>query len=234
MNATDRAPVGRSQGNSEPSAQAVPVTFRSNGRHSPTEFARVPAVSTSAAGSPSPSDIAKAFAEGREESLADAYRQWSALVFTLAFKALGNRTDAEDITQQVFVSAWRSRATFDPATGQFGAWLTGITRHRIADRLSARSRDHRNTEAAAALVNSEAAADKVDQDTVDRVLLADELAKIDDPRRTILWLAFYEDQAYPQIADQLALPLGTVKSHVRRGLLQLRDRLKEVKGDDAS
>lgn len=198
------------------------------------KFARVPAVSSSEAGAPSAADIAKGLAEGREQSLADAYRAWSRLVFTLALRALGDRADAEDVTQQVFVSAWRGRHNFDPSRGELGAWLTGITRHRIADRVAARQREHRNTEAVGGLLHSEAAPTVLDQDTVDKVLLADELAKMDDPRRTILHLAFYEDQTYSAIADQLELPLGTVKSHARRGLLYLRDRLKEVKGDATS
>ncbi|MBB6567070.1 sigma-70 family RNA polymerase sigma factor [Kribbella sandramycini] len=186
------------------------------------------------AGPPSPAEISKAFAEGRPDSLADAYRCWSSLIFTLALRALGNRADAEDVTQQVFVSAWRGRANFDPDSGQLGAWLTGITRHRIADRLAARGRDLRNTEVAAQLAGERPAVQVVDDLTVDRVLIADELDRLGDPRRTILKLAFYEDCTYPQIAERLDLPLGTVKSHVRRGLLHLRDRLKEVTGDDTS
>ncbi|MFI7061327.1 sigma-70 family RNA polymerase sigma factor [Kribbella sp. NPDC050124] len=187
---------------------------------------------TSLAGDPSPADIAKGFAQGREESLAAAYRRWSRLVFTLAIRALGNSDDAEDVTQQVFVSAWRGRQTFDPAAGPLGSWLTGIARHRIADRLEARSRDRRNAAAVGENMAAQPVA-AVDDQLVDRVLLADELDRIDEPRRTILRMAFYEDQSYPQIADRLDLPLGTVKSHARRGLLQLRDRLKEV-DDDAS
>lgn len=198
------------------------------------DVARVRAVTSGEAGAPSPAEIAKGFAEGREESLADAYRHWSRLVYTLALRSLGDRPDAEDVTQQVFVSAWRGRNTFDPATGQLGSWLTGITRHRIADRLTARSRETRNAEAVAGLTETTSATERLDEDTVDRVLLADELARIDDPRRTVLRLAFYEDQSYPEIAEQLSLPLGTVKSHVRRGLLHLRDRLEEVKRDDTS
>lgn len=200
----------------------------------PADFARVCVVTSAAAGHESPADIAKGLVEGREQSLADAYQRWSGLVFTLALRALGERADAEDVTQQVFVSAWRGRANFDPSHGQLGGWLTGIARHRIADRLAARNRDLRNAEAVGGLLQIQPPPDRLDQDTVDRVLLADELARLDDPRRTILRLAFYEDQTYPAIAEQLGLPLGTVKSHVRRGLLQLRDRLKEVKSDDAS
>ncbi|MEU4605482.1 sigma-70 family RNA polymerase sigma factor [Kribbella sp. NPDC023972] len=191
-------------------------------------------MTSSDAGLPSPADIAKGFAAGHEKSLADAYRQWSSLIFTLALRALGDRADAEDVTQQVFVSAWRGRQTFDPAHGPLGAWLTGITKHRIADRLATRRRDHRDAQAAAGLLETETSPERVDEDTVDKVLLADELAKLDDPRRTILRMAFYEDQTYPAIAQQLALPLGTVKSHARRGLMHLRDRLEEVKGDDTS
>ncbi|MFI5728742.1 sigma-70 family RNA polymerase sigma factor [Kribbella sp. NPDC051587] len=185
------------------------------------------------AGSPSPAEIAKAFAEGRPDSLSDAYQRWSTMIFTLSLRALGNRADAEDVTQQVFVSAWRGRANFDPDNGQLGAWLTGITRHRIADRLTARSRELRNSEAAARLAEQRPT-QVVDDLTVDRLVIADELERLDDPRRTILKLAFYEDRTHPQIAEQLDLPLGTVKSHIRRGLLHLRDRLKEVTGDATS
>ncbi|TDC18705.1 sigma-70 family RNA polymerase sigma factor [Kribbella albertanoniae] len=191
------------------------------------------AVTSMEADAPSSAEISKAFAEGRADSLAQAYQRWSNLVFTLALRALGNRADAEDVTQQVFVSAWRGRANFDPDSGQLGAWLTGITRHRIADRMTARSRELRNSEAAARLAEQRPTT-VLDDLTIDRVLIADELEQIDDPRRTILKLAFYEDRTHPQIAEQLDLPLGTVKSHIRRGLLHLRDRLKEVTGDETS
>ncbi|WP_148256700.1 RNA polymerase sigma factor [Kribbella flavida] len=190
-------------------------------------------MTTTESGPPAPAEIAKGFADGREDSLADAYRRWSKLVFTLCLRALGDRGDAEDVTQQVFVSAWRGRGSFDPGTGELGAWLAGVARHRIADRLAERYRAQRD-QAAAATLAEQGVAPGHDELLVDRVVIADELDRIEEPRRTILRLAFYEDQTYPQIADRLDLPLGTVKSHVRRGLLHLRDRLKEVTGDDAS
>jgi RNA polymerase sigma-70 factor (ECF subfamily) len=173
-------------------------------------------------------DLAAGLAAGKQDVLAEVYRRWSALVFTIALRRLGDRGDAEEVTQQVFVSAWRSRETLKPSDTALPGWLVGIAKHRIADRLAARDRDRRIAAAAIADPPLDApAADRV----VDRLVIADELDRIGDPRRTILRLAFYEDQTYEQISNRLDMPLGTVKSHVRRGLLHLRGRLREVAGE---
>jgi RNA polymerase sigma-70 factor, ECF subfamily len=174
-------------------------------------------------------DLAAGLAAGKEDVLAEVYRRWSALVYTIALQRLRDPGDAEEVTQQVFVSAWRSRETLKPSDTALPGWLIGIAKHRIADRLAARDRDRRITAAAttAEPPRDSPAADRV----VDRLVIADELDRIGDPRRTILRLAFYEDQTYEQISNRLDMPLGTVKSHVRRGLLHLRSRLREVAGE---
>lgn len=164
---------------------------------------------------------------GENGSLAEAYRRWSSLVYGVALRSLQSASDAEDVTQQVFVSAWRGRGTFKAESGSLPAWLVGITRHRIADRTAQRNREHRLINAAGHNHGGEVTQSPAKEIT-DRLLLADELGRLADPRRTILRLAFYEDQTNAQIAARLDLPLGTVKSHARRGLLHLRSRLKEV------
>jgi len=165
--------------------------------------------------------LAAAFAAGDEWALREAYARWSPLVFRLALRSLGDRTDAEDVTQQVFISAWRTRSGFDESRSALSAWIVGITRHRIADAHEARSRTRRLEDALVAEASARPAA--VD-DIADRVMVAEELDRLEPVPRRVMQLAFYDQLSHSQIAETLGLPVGTVKSHVRRSLSRLRTR----------
>jgi RNA polymerase sigma factor (sigma-70 family) len=179
---------------------------------------------------PCDADIAALFAAGDERALAWAYQRWAGLVHGMAARALGSGQDAEDVTQQVFVSAWTGRHGFRPQTGPLPAWLVGITRHRIADAFAHLRREQQIAAAAgAAHATHEQAAITHDPHADDRVVLMDELARIGQPQRGIMELAFFHDLTHEQIAERTGLPLGTVKSHIRRTLARLRARL-EVDG----
>jgi RNA polymerase sigma-70 factor (ECF subfamily) len=174
--------------------------------------------------------IARGFAAGDRACLEEAYRRWAPLVHTLARRELRRTVDAEDVTQQVFVSAWRSRADYSPDRGSLPGWLVGITRHRLLDHHRRQQRQQRlaSTLEDEAVVAWGPSVPTTDEE-LDRLLIAAEIAQLPDPRGTILRMAFWEGYTYPQIADGLDLPLGTVKSHVRRTLLHLRDRLREAR-----
>ena len=176
----------------------------------------------------SDADVARFFAAGEEQALAVAYERWAGLVHGLAARSLGSGPDAEDVTQQVFVSAWSGRAGYRPEAGPLAAWIVGITRHRIADAQARRARDAR-ARLAAVTVHEATPVSTVDHTAEDRVVLMDELSRLGQPQRGIIELAFFHDLTHDQIAARTGLPLGTVKSHIRRTLVRLRSRL-EVDG----
>ncbi|WP_029287029.1 RNA polymerase sigma factor [Cellulomonas sp. HZM] len=173
-------------------------------------------------------ELARRFRAGDDDALAAVYQRWSPLVHTLARQSLGSDADADDVTQQVFVGAWRGRERFDPARARLSTWLVGIARHAIVDVHRSRSGRARLAVAVAAGAGR-VVEDRLADEVVDRVLVADELERLDEPGRTVLRMAFDRGLTHTEIADELAMPLGTVKSHVRRGLARLRQRL-EVDG----
>ncbi|HEX5534574.1 MAG TPA: sigma-70 family RNA polymerase sigma factor [Actinomycetales bacterium] len=165
------------------------------------------------------------FRSGSPDAVRHAYDRYGAMVYTLARRSLGTAADAEDVTQQVFVAAWRSRERFDPARGTLAAWLAGITRYAVADAHDRRSREQRSAHAALS-----AEADGVTENpaarVVDQVLVAQALAELGSPQRELLELAFFGDLTHVQIAQRTGLPLGTVKSHISRGLRRLRTQME--------
>lgn len=169
--------------------------------------------------------LGASFRAGAPDAVREAYARYAALVYTLALRSLGSVSEAEDVTQQVFVSAWRSRSRFDPGRAELGAWLVGITRHTVADAHERRARERRTVDAAATHapeVVDEGLAGRV----VDQVLVAQAMAELGSPQREILELAFYRDLTHSQIAAATGLPLGTVKSHIARGLRRMRARME--------
>ncbi|MCY1158685.1 MAG: sigma-70 family polymerase sigma factor [Citricoccus sp.] len=153
----------------------------------------------------------------------EAYDQHGRLVFSLCMAALSNRQDAEDATQQVFTRAWRSRQAYDP-TRPLGGWLTGITRRVVADTFAARDRQRQLVDATSGQQQRQDR--QLSEQVVDRVLVHEALEKLGPPQDEILRMAFVQDLPQGQIAERLGMPLGTVKSHVHRGLARLRAALE--------
>lgn len=171
-------------------------------------------------------DLDRAFAAGNQSALAEAYRLYAPLLRSLAVRRLADSGAADDVVQEVFIRAWRYRGSYSPERSALAAWLVGITRNVAAGMGATRGREEMLL-AAAAQRREEPPGDTGDPDRVaDKLVIEAELSRLGEPQGSILRLAFHEDLTHRQIAERLELPLGTVKSHIRRSLVHLRQRLE--------
>ena len=167
-------------------------------------------------------DLVDKFKAGDEIALAQIYQRYSALIFTVALRSLGEVAEAEDVTQKVFVAAWTSRHNYEPERARLPAWLLGITRNKVIDALQARTKQRRIQDRLAG--NPPPPVEPMD--VASRLIVADEIARLDEVPKRVLRMAFYEDLTHAQIAERMQLPLGTVKSHIRRSLIKLKRRME--------
>ncbi len=165
--------------------------------------------------------VEAAWSAGDESSLQQAYECFGSLVFTYCARALGDRELAAECTQDTFVSAWRSRDRFDPTLGSLAGWLLGIARFRVIDT------QRRGRKVASPLGEVPEVADGTDHtdEVAHQLLVARALESLPERARQVVELAFYSQLSHSEMADRLQLPLGTVKSDVRRALTQLRAAL---------
>jgi RNA polymerase sigma factor (sigma-70 family) len=170
-------------------------------------------------------DLGLAFSRG-EADLKQAYDAHGALIYAICRKALGE-SGAAEVTQDVFVSAWKAKQQFDPSRGSLSAWLVGIAKRRIVDHVR-RERRHSDRRADA-IDDLPAAAQAVDVERVaDRVTLGYALSELPERPREVITLAYVHGLTHQEIAARTGLPLGTIKSDIRRGLLTLRDHLESI------
>ena len=174
-----------------------------------------------------PKSVAPSTSVGSLDEVSDVralYEQYGSLVYSYCRKRISDRSLAEEATQDVFVAAWRTRHRFDPARGSVGAWLMGIARFKVVDSYRAAGRIPTPAEDAVVEAATGTSSPIVDE-LADRMLVADALATLSDRAAEVIRLSFYDRLTHEEIARRLGLPLGTVKSDVRRSLARLRRHL---------
>lgn len=168
-------------------------------------------------------ELELSFADGGDSAVRSAYDRYGSLVYTFCRRTVGHH-DATEVAQDVFVAAWRSRNSYDPNRGGLGGWLIAIARNKAIDHLRRQGRQPlidsgQDSAAMAGLRTDEVAM------IADRMLLTEALNELAPRARRVVELAFFHDLTHEQIADKTHLPLGTVKSDVRRSLPTLQRAL---------
>jgi RNA polymerase sigma-70 factor, ECF subfamily len=171
-------------------------------------------------------------ARGDGDALATLYDRHSRAVYSLALRVLGETREAEEVVQDVFAQAWRQAARYDTSRGAVVAWLLVMTRSRAIDRLRARRGLQPlagDSERTLGVLSDPAAGperEALSAEQRSRVRVA--LEQLPLVQRLAIELAFFEGLTHVEIAERLELPLGTIKTRIRLGLMKLKDAFVEA------
>jgi RNA polymerase sigma factor (sigma-70 family) len=166
---------------------------------------------------------------GDRAALQTVYRLTSAKLFGVALRILSERSEAEDVLQEVFVTVWRKAADFDPKRASPMTWLIAIARNRAIDRLRAtrQSRRMEPIDAAGEVADAAPAADSALESVQDHVRLHGCLDGLAVHERSALRGAFFDGNTYEDLAVRMSVPLGTMKSWIRRAMIKLKSCLEQ-------
>jgi RNA polymerase sigma-70 factor (ECF subfamily) len=166
-------------------------------------------------------------ADGDAAAFQTFYDRTSAKLFGIIARIVIERQEAEDVLQEVYVTVWRKAATFDPARASPITWVATIARNRAIDRLRARpSGRHAPVEDALHLADDGPAPDAHLSHTQDAARLGAALAKLEPRHAAAIRACYFEGVTYDELAAREGVPVGTLKSWVRRGLIRMRGELE--------
>jgi len=161
---------------------------------------------------------------GDPAALDELYDRHNPLLYSLVLRIVRQVADAEEVVQETWVQAWKRAASYDAARGTVGAWLVTLARSRAIDRyrsLASRRRAETAVEAEPPNPRDEPPAVAVQGQMRERIVAA--LGELPPQQRRTLELAYFSGLSQSEISAQLGVPLGTIKSWARQGLLRLRE-----------
>lgn len=171
-----------------------------------------------------PGRLLQATAQGDSAAFEQLYRTTSSRLLGVCLRIVNQRSEAEDVLQDVYTNVWRKAAQFDPQRASGVTWLTMMARNKSIDHLRAgrNSRLSVPIEFAEALVGGAPDAQAAAEAAIDSHRLDTCLGELEAPRRQLLRTAFFEGSTYEELAQRSGTPLGTVKSWIRRSLAKLK------------
>jgi RNA polymerase sigma-70 factor (ECF subfamily) len=173
-----------------------------------------------------PAQLLAQVAAGDQEAVEACLNRFSNLVWSLARRFTSSQVDAEDAVQEIFIDLWSSAARYDSSKASETTFVAMLARRRLIDRLrkSKRQPDTEELSAAADLQQTDLPPDAAVKDDAARA--ARLIRTLKPEQQQVIKLAVYEGHTHQSIADALQIPLGTVKTHLRRGLLRVREAMQ--------
>jgi RNA polymerase sigma-70 factor (ECF subfamily) len=181
-------------------------------------------------------ELIAAMAGGSEKAAARLYDKYSAPLYALALRVVGEPADAEDVLLSAFSQVWNTAGRYELGRGSVLGWMTTIVRTRALDVVRSRGRRSKAVDSAsqsagddpvAAGAQAVSASDQVELDER-ATAVQSAMTVLSEPQRTAIELAFYEGLSHSEIAERLGEPLGTVKTRIRLGMQRLRDALRNA------
>lgn len=166
---------------------------------------------------------------GDPDALAQAHRDYGAAVLGYLRRVMGDPAAAEDVHQEVFLEVWRRGPSFDPGRSSLGTWILLIARSRAIDHMRKRVPEPRDPLGPRGFALSERESDPESSPDalIERWGMAMRLGRLPEHEAAVLRMRFHEGLSQSEIAERTGVPLGTVKTHMVRGLRRLRAMLDE-------
>ena len=161
-----------------------------------------------------------------QASLRSLYERTSAKLYGICLRLLPDEAEAQDVLQEVYMCVWRGAASFDASRASPITWLATIARNRSIDRLRARRAPAEDLEAASEVPDDRPSSLEVLETAEDASRLRRCLDELESRARNAIRSAFFEGASYPELARREGVPLPTMKSWIRRGLISLRGCLE--------
>ena len=168
--------------------------------------------------------------DGNPRAFELLYDRHGGAAFSLSYRMVGNRVTAEDVTQEAFLSIWRSRLRYDQTRGSVRTWVLGIVHNRAVDALRRNVVHDRRRETMEGVEERHEARERTDVEVARREearTIRTALDTLPDEQRKTIELAYFGGYSHSQIADLLSEPGGTVKGRMRLGLDKMRRQLAE-------
>jgi RNA polymerase sigma factor (sigma-70 family) len=177
--------------------------------------------------SEAPTPLLPRVALGEASAARECVRRYAPLIASIARRFFGSSSEVEDASQDIFLELWRCAGRFDPASGSEAGFIVMIARRRLIDRSRNRKRQPVSVDIADFDV-ADTSPSLEHQSDARAAMKAISFLKAD--QRQAIFLSTIDGIAHEEIAERMSLPLGTVKSHIRRGLSLVRTALLETKG----